>query len=749
MAITAPPRAEPRHPAPIPPEEPPRFLRRPTSTRGLWSWLTTIDHKKIGILYIATAFAFFVIGGIEALLLRIQLGSPENTFLSADAYNQVFTMHGTTMIFLVVMPLSAGLANYLIPLMIGARDVAFPRLNAFGYWVFLVGGLFMYSSFVFGGAPNGGWFGYPPNTLKAFSPGHNIDFWIFGLQILGIASLTGAINLIVTTLNMRAPGMSLFRMPIFVWMSLIAQFLLLFAIPVITVALFLLMFDRQFGANFFNAQAGSDPLLWQHLFWLFGHPEVYILILPAMGVVSEVLPVFTRKPLFGYQVMVFSGIAIGFMGWGVWAHHMFVSGIGPVATSAFAASTMLIAVPTGVKIFNWLATMWRGQIRLTTPLLFAVGFVTMFTIGGLSGVTHGVVPADTQQTDTYYVVAHFHYVLFGGSIFGLFAGAYYWYPKLTGRRLDERLGKLHFWLQLIGFNLTFGPMHLLGLWGMPRRIYTYPGGRGWDFWNLMSTIGSFLIALSILIFIVNVLKTRKAPPAGSDPWDARTLEWTTPSPPPEYNFAEIPVVTARDDFWHQKYTEDAEGRAVPRESAEEAGADKEDDEGDPRVISAAATEGSGTSEAVAEVHEDGPSTSDGEAEAAGGNGSGDAGEGQDEHDEPDAHDDEDDHDDHDEHEPHIHMPSPSYWPLFTSLGLAIVCYGMIYRVWVVAIAGGIWILTGIYAWGMEPSTAPEQDADTPVEPHNDHDGSGNGAAVDSDDQPPSPELEPAGIQGAT
>ena len=542
---------------------PARLIRRPDGyTKGFWGWITTVDHKKIGIMYGVTAGIFFLIGGLEALLLRIQLGSPDNTFLSAEAYNQLFTMHGTTMVFLVIMPMSAGLANYLLPLMIGARDVAFPRLNAFGFWVFMVGGLFMYSSFFLGGAPNGGWFGYAPLTRNM--PGHNIDYWVFGLQILGIASLTGAINLIVTVINMRAPGMSLMRMPIFVWMSLVAQFLLLFAIPVITVALFLLSFDRLFATNFFNADAGADPLLWQHLFWLFGHPEVYILILPAMGVVSEILPVFSRKPLFGYQVMVFSGIAIGFMGWGVWAHHMFATGLGPVALSAFSASTMFIAVPTGVKIFNWISTLWRGKIRLTTPLLFAVGFVAMFTIGGLSGVTHAVVPSDTQQTDTYYIVAHFHYVLFGGSIFGLFGGLYYWYPLLTGRLLSDRIGKLHFWLTMIGFNATFAPFHILGLQGMPRRIYTYPSGRGWDVWNFVATLGSFCIALSVLTFLYNLWVSRKSPQVGADPWDARTLEWTIPMPPPEYNFKEIPIVTARDDFWHRKYTEDENGRAVLR-----------------------------------------------------------------------------------------------------------------------------------------------------------------------------------------
>jgi cytochrome c oxidase subunit 1 len=618
------------------------MLRRPSSrAQGVWSWLTTIDHKKIGILYGVTAGIFFIIGGIEALVLRLQLGAPDNTLVSAEQYNQLFTMHGTTMIFLVIMPLSAGFANYLVPLMIGARDVAFPRLNAFGYWVFLVGGLFMYSSFFLGGAPNGGWFGYTPQTALQYSPGHNIDYWVFGLQILGIASLSGAVNLIVTIVNMRAPGMSLMRMPIFVWMSLVAQMLLLFAMPVITVALFLLMFDRLFGANFFNVNAGADPLLWQHLFWIFGHPEVYILILPAMGVVSEVLPVFTRKPLFGYSVMVFSGIAIGFMGWGVWAHHMFATGLGPVAISAFSLSTMFIAVPTGVKIFNWIATMWGGRIRVHTPLLFAAGFVAMFTIGGLSGVTHAIVPSDAQQTDTYYIVAHFHYVLFGGSIFGLFAGVYYWYPKLTNKLLDDRLGKIHFVLMLIGFNLTFGPFHVLGLQGMPRRIYTYPADRGWDFWNLMSTIGSFVIALSIVVFLWNLVKTRRTTQdVGADPWDARTLEWTIPSPPPEYNFASVPVVAARDELWHRKYGEDEEGRPVPRDLDYPVVESREDGEGK-----------------------------------------------------------------------HIHMPSPSYWPLVASLALPVICYGLIYRAWAVSVIGLVWLLGAIYAWGLEPATAPPEDDD--------------------------------------
>src|SRR5918992_1494281 len=468
-------------------------LRRPMATTGFWSWFTTIDHKKIGILYGATALVFFLVGGIEALLIRAQLAGPDGTLVDADQYNQVFTMHGITMIFLFVMPMSSAFFNYFIPLMIGARDVAFPRLNAYSYWVFLLGGLFLYSSWFLGGAPNGGGFGYAPNSTT--DPAIGMTFYALGLTITGISSMTGAVNLAVTVVNMRAPGMSLFRTPVFVWMGLVVQLLLAFALPIITVALFQLLFDREFGTHFFDPQAGGDPILWQHLFWLFGHPEVYILILPAFGIVSEILPVFSRKPLFGYAAVVFSGIAIGFMGWGVWAHHMFTVGLGPVANAAFALSTMFIAVPTGIKIFNWLGTLWGGSIEFKPPLLFSLGFVSMFIIGGLSGVTHSIVPHDAQQQDTYYIVAHFHYVLFGGAIFGLFAGIYYWWPKIFGRLLRDGLGKLHFWLMFLGFNLTFGPIHILGLEGMPRRISVYPDGLGWNLWNVVSTAGAFLIAI--------------------------------------------------------------------------------------------------------------------------------------------------------------------------------------------------------------------------------------------------------------
>jgi cytochrome c oxidase subunit 1 len=520
---------------------------------GLWSWITTVDHKRIGILYGATAFFFFLMGGVEALLLRIQLGTAENTFLSPELYNQLFTMHGTTMIFLAIMPLSAMFFNFMIPLLIGARDVAFPRLNAFSYWVFLLGGLFLNASFLFGVAPDQGWFGYANLTSKQYSPGLNVDFWMLGLQILGIASLAAAVNFFVTVVNMRAPGMSLMRMPMFVWMSFITQVLLLLAFPVITVALILLMYDRFFGTHFFVPSGGGDPLLWQHLFWIFGHPEVYILILPAFGIVSEVLPVFSRKPLFGYAAMVFSGVFIAFLGFGVWSHHMFSTGMGPLADTFFALTTMLIAIPTGVKIFNWIGTMWGGSLQFRTPMLFAIGFIAMFIIGGLSGVMHSSPPADLQQTDTYFVVAHFHYVLFGGSIFGLTAGAYYWWPKMFGRMLNEGLGKLHFWLMLIGFNLTFFPMHFVGLHGMPRRVYTYPEGLGFELLNQIETAGAFLLGIAFLVFLVNIFQTwRKPRNAPADPWNGATLEWSIPSPPPEFNFAEIPTVHGRDALWELK-----------------------------------------------------------------------------------------------------------------------------------------------------------------------------------------------------
>jgi len=556
-------------------ERPLGVLTRPQGGNGWRDWLSSVDHKKVGIMYGFASMFFFIVGGIEALLIRLQLATPGGTVLSADVYNQVFTMHGITMVFLFVMPMAAAFANYLIPLQIGARDVAFPRLNALSFWVWLGGAIFLNTTWIVGGGgADCGWFCYAPNSGVAYSPTNGIDFFAIGLLILGTSSLVSSINLIVTVLNMRAPGMTLFRMPVLTWMLLVTQFLLAFALPVITAALFMLMFDRLFDAQFFRTDAGADPLLWQHLFWIFGHPEVYIIILPSFGIVSEIIPTFSRKPIFGYSFMVFSGIAIGFMGWGVWAHHMFVSGLGPISVAAFSLATMFIAVPTGVKILNWLATMWGGRLKFTTAMLYATGTVAMFTIGGLSGVTHSLAPADTQQTDTYYIVAHFHYVIFGGGVLGLLGGMYFWWPKIFGYMLNERRGKAQFWVTLIGFNLTFGPQHILGLQGMSRRIDTYSSGFGFEFWNLVSTIGSFTIAVGILMLLWNVWKSKREavdlPAPGPDPWDARSLEWSVPSPTPEHNFDETPTVSGTDEWWHRKYGYDDDGNVVRIATIEEA-----------------------------------------------------------------------------------------------------------------------------------------------------------------------------------
>ncbi len=517
---------------------------------GLRDWLTTIDHKKIGILYGATALVFFILGGLEALVIRWQLARPAAAVIGPDLYNQLFTMHGITMVFLVGMPIAVAFFNYIVPLQIGARDVAFPRLNAFSYWVFLFGGLFMYSSFFIGAAPDGGWFGYANLSSRQFSPGPNMDFYALGLQILGIGSIAGGVNFITTIINLRAPGMKLMRMPLFTWMAFVTSFIIVTALPVLAVALFMLTFDRFWDTNFFNVAAGGDPILWQHLFWLFGHPEVYILILPAFGIASDVIPTFSRKPLFGYAIMVFSGALIGFISWGVWSHHMFTTGLGPIADSFFTISTMIIAIPTGVKIFNWLATMWGGKLKFTTSMLFAVAMVALFTIGGVSGIMHSASPADLQQHDTYFVVAHFHYVLIGGLLMGVFSGLYYWFPKVSGRFLSETLGKWHFWLFVIGFNLTFFPMHWVGLLGMPRRIYTYAEELNLGGINLFMSIAALLMAFGTLAFAWNIIRSwRKGEKAGPNPWGAPTLEWATTSPPPEYNFATLPEVRSRNPLW--------------------------------------------------------------------------------------------------------------------------------------------------------------------------------------------------------
>ncbi len=626
-------------------------FRRPVQTTGWKSWFFTIDHKKLGILYGVTAMFFFVVGGVEALLIRLQLAGPDGTILSADRYNQMFTMHATTMVFLFVMPMAAAFANYLVPLQVGARDVAFPRINAFGFWCFFFGGLFINASWFLGGAADGGWFMYAPNSAVPFSPTNGVDFWTLGLLITGVASLTSAINLIVTILNMRAPGMSLMKMPIFTWLILVTQFLLLFAVPIITVALFLLMFQRSFDATFFSVEAGADPLLWQHLFWLFGHPEVYILILPSFGIVSEVLPVFSKKPLFGYPLVVFSGAAIAFVGFGVWAHHMFASGLGPISVAVFSVATMAIAIPTGVKIVNWTLTMWGGKLVFSTPMLFAVGLIVQFTMGGLSGVTHAVAPSDTQQTDTYYIVAHFHYVLFGGAILGIFAGVYYWWPKVFGKMLSETWGKWNFWMMVVGMNLTFGPMHIIGLQGQPRRMYVWTEARAGEgffnlgFWNLIASIGSFVLAVGVLLFFVNVwVSHRKHGPAPLDPWDARSYEWMTTNPPKEHNFDSIPTVGHLDEFFHRKYEDQGEGddhHFVKVKTAEEILAEQEADK-----------------------------------------------------------------------DPHIHLPSPSYWPIILAFAMPILAFGVIYNIWMIVVGGAITVLA-LFGWGLEPHTASDTDFDPP------------------------------------
>jgi cytochrome c oxidase subunit 1 len=628
-------------------------FKRPVASTGWKSWVFTVDHKKLGIMYGVVALFFFLVGGVEALLIRLQLAAPDNTVLNADLYNQMFTMHATTMVFLFVMPMAAAFANYFLPLQIGARDVAFPRINALGFWLFLFGGLFLNTSWFLGGAADGGWFMYSPNSSPLYSPSNGIDFWVLGLQITGIASLVGAINLIVTIINMRAPGMSLMRLPVFTWMQMVVQFLLLFAMPVITVALFLLSFQRNFGAAFFDVEKGADPLLWQHLFWIFGHPEVYILILPSFGIISEILPTFARKPLFGYKFVVFSGAAIGFVGWGVWAHHMFASGLGPVSVAVFSVATMLIAIPTGVKICNWTLTLWGGKLWFTTAMHFSIGVIVLFTIGGLSGVTHASAPADTQQTDTYHIVAHFHYVIVGGAVMGLFAGFYYWWPKMFGKLLNERMGKWNFWLMFFGINLTFAPMHILGMQGQPRRMVVWPEkltGEGFfnlGFWNQVATLGSFTIAIGVLLFIINiVVTTRKAEIAPVDPWDARTLEWMTASPPKEHNFDSIPTVHALDEFFHRKYEEvDVDGHVKLHKV-----------------------------KTAEEIHA--------ELEAAA--------------------------------DSHIHLPSPSYWPIVLAFAFPIIAYGVIYNL-LLSVVGAAIIILAIFGWVLEPSVADDSDYDPPVD----------------------------------
>ena len=544
--------------------ETPRLLASPPALSKLHQWVATVDHKKLGLMYIMSGLIFFIIGGLEAVMMRWQLSWSDMDVLMPDEFNRLFTMHGTTMVFLVGMPILLGSANYLVPLMIGTRDMAFPRLNAFGFWLFLLGGLLLYFSY-FGGqglygmgsAPDVGWFAYAPLTERTFSRGHSTDYWILGLLVSGFGSIATGINLVATTLCMRCKGMSLMKMPLFVWIMLIDAILIVVAMPPLAASQVMLLFDRTLGAHFFDVQGGGSAVLWQNLFWFFGHPEVYILILPAFAFVSEIIPVFSRKVIFGYPLMVAATVAIGFISMGVWVHHMFAVGLSPAVNTAFMASTMLIAVPTGIKMFNWVATMYGGRIRLHTPMLFSIGFLVQFLFGGLTGIMLAVVPFDWQVSDSYFVVGHFHYVLFGGLVFTIFAAIYYWFPKASGKMLSEKLGKWQFWLLLIGFNLTFGPMHVSGMLGMPRRIYTYHADRGWEFWNLLTSIGVIFQVLAVAFFAYNVIRSlRKGKPAGDDPWDAWTLEWSTTSPPPAWNYDVDPEVRSRRPLWDKKHPED-------------------------------------------------------------------------------------------------------------------------------------------------------------------------------------------------
>jgi cytochrome c oxidase subunit 1 len=537
---------------------------RPAWTRHIHEWVTTVDHKKLGILYIGSGLFFFLLGGLEALAMRAQLALAANTLLEPQEFNRLFTMHGTTMVFLVGMPIITGFGNYLIPLMIGARDMAFPRLNAWGFWMFLFGGLVLYLSYFAsmglygaGSAPDVGWFAYTPLSGRAFSRGNATDYWILGILISGFGSMSGAINMVTTTLTMRCPGMTMNRLPLLVWMMLVVSFLMLLALPVLTGAQVMLLFDRFLGAHFFDTQAGGDAVLWQHFFWFFGHPEVYILMIPGFAYASEIIPVFSRKVIFGYSFMVAATLAIGLLAVGVWAHHMFTVGLGRGLSVWFAVITMIVGIPTGIKLFNWIATMYGGKIHLRVPMLFCIAFLGQFLIAGLSGIMLAGAPFNWQLSDSYFVVAHFHYVLIGGLMFTIFAAFYYWFPKMTGRMLSEKIGRWHFWLFFLGFHLTFTTMHVQGMLGMPRRIYTYPAERGWEIWNAITSSGAVLQGLGVACFVLALAMAFRRPIwAGPDPWNAWTLEWSTTSPPPAYNFLDLPEVRSRRPLWDLKHPHD-------------------------------------------------------------------------------------------------------------------------------------------------------------------------------------------------
>ncbi|MGH3665028.1 MAG: cytochrome c oxidase subunit I [Egibacteraceae bacterium] len=533
-----------------------RLARTWEDAPGVPGFLNTVDHKRIGLRYIVTAFVFFLLGGLQALAMRSQLAVPDNSLVDPQTYNRLFTMHGTTMIFLFNTPILAGFGNYLVPLQIGARDMAFPRLNALGYWIYLLSALLLYASFGVGQVPDAGWFAYVPLSDIGYSPDLGLDFWTLGVVVLGISTTTGGINFIVTIFKLRAPGMSVSRIPLFTWSILVMSFLILFALPAITLGPLLLAFDRILGTAFFDPALGGDPLLYQHLFWFWGHPEVYILFVPATGMISMIIPTFARRPLAGYTWAVASLVAIGFISFGVWVHHMFAVGLPDLANSFFSAAGLVIAVPSGIQIFVWLATLWGQRPRFATPLLFSLGFVLIFVLGGITGVMVSMVPFDWQATDTYFVVAHLHYVLVGGVVFPIFAALYFWLPKVTGWLLGEGLGKVSFWLMFLGFHVAFFPQHLLGLQGMPRRVYTFHAGLGWDVANLISTVGAFAFALGVAATVANlVVSWLRRRPAGPNPWGASSLEWATTSPPADYNFVELPAVRGREPLWEQPHHE--------------------------------------------------------------------------------------------------------------------------------------------------------------------------------------------------
>jgi cytochrome c oxidase subunit I+III len=601
---------------------------------GLATWLTTVDHKKIGVKYIYTSFVFFVIGGIQSLIMRAQLTDAGLNLVNPEAYNQLFSMHGITMMFLFAMPMFSGFGNYFVPLMIGTRDMAFPRLNAFGYWAFLGAGIFLYSSFLVGQAPNDGWFNYPPQALRLFTPGLNADFYSLGVIFLGVSSTGGAINFIVTILKMRAPGMTLNRMPIFVWGELAMALQIVFALPFLTAAAAMLLLDRRFGFHFYDAANGGDPVLWQHLFWFFGHPEVYIIALPGFGMVSALIPTLSRRPMVGYTYIVLAEMATALIGFGVWVHHMFATGLPTLTLSFASAASMMVVIPTGVQFFAWLATMVTGKLVLKTPTLFVLGFIVIFVLGGLTGPILGLVPVDHQVHDTYFVVAHFHYVLVGSAVFPMFAAFYYWLPKITGKLMDERRGKWSFWALFAGFNLTFFPHHILGLLGMPRRIYTYDAGLGWEIHNVISTIGAFLFALGVLVTVINFVRSlRGGAPAGNDPWEGETLEWATSSPPPPYNFETIPTVRSRQPVWDQP--ELRKGAQPPEQGGYTLESGHE-------TLSTSILDA--TPQAI------------------------------------------------------VHMPHASPWPFALTLGITVLFYGLLTGSWVVTLIGAIGGVVGLMGW---------------------------------------------------